>query len=63
MLQVWLTAYQLLFFVGKVEAGESVLLHAGSSGVGQAALQLCKNAGITAYVTVGALCAAVELGL
>lgn len=51
--EVWLTAYQLLFFVGKVEAGESVLLHAGSSGVGQAALQLCKNAGITAYVTVG----------
>ena len=33
ILKVWLTAYQLLHFVGKIQPGDSVLVHAGGSGV------------------------------
>ena len=29
--QAWLTAFQLLHFVSHVKAGETVLVHAGSS--------------------------------
>ena len=41
----WMTAYQLLFTVGGVKAGDTVLLHASASGVGQAAIQLATQAG------------------
>ena len=40
--EVWLTAYQLLHFVAKIQPGESVLIHAVGSGVGTAATQLVK---------------------
>lgn len=33
---------------------QSVLIHGGASGIGTAALQLCRAAGVTAYCTVGA---------
>ena len=33
---------------------QSVLIHGGASGVGTAALQLCRAAGVTSYCTVGA---------
>jgi NADPH2:quinone reductase len=36
-----------------VAAGETVLLHAASSGVGTAAIQLCAAAGAKVIVTVG----------
>ena len=39
--------------VGKVQAGESVLVHAGASGVGTAAIQLIREAGATPYITAG----------
>ena len=42
-IEVYLTAFQLLSFVGKVQPGEVVLLHAGASGVGTAAVQLAKH--------------------
>ena len=51
--EVWLTAYQLLHFVGKVQKGESVLIHGGGSGVGTAAVQLTKLAGAIPIVTAG----------
>ncbi|THH06779.1 hypothetical protein EW145_g3850 [Phellinidium pouzarii] len=38
----WLTAYQALITIGKVKAGEDVLIHAGASGVGIAASQLAR---------------------
>lgn len=47
----WMTAYQLLFLVGNLQAGESVLLHAAASGVGQAAIQLAKHAGAICFST------------
>nr|DBA25715.1 TPA: hypothetical protein GDO54_010073 [Pyxicephalus adspersus] len=51
--EVWLTSYQLLHFVGKVRKGETVLIHAGASGVGTAAIQLCRLAGVLPMVTAG----------
>lgn len=43
--ETWFTAYQALFFVGQLQKGEDVLIHAGASGVGIAAIQLAKDAG------------------
>ncbi|KAG1049081.1 hypothetical protein G6F43_008571 [Rhizopus delemar] len=52
--ETWFTAYQALFFVGQLQKGEDVLIHAGASGVGIAAIQLAKDAGAkNVYVTVG----------
>lgn len=39
----WITAYQLLFRVARVQAGETILLHAGASGVGQVGAHLIIN--------------------
>ena len=41
--EVFLTAYQTLFWLGKLQINESVLIHAGGSGVGTAAIQLAKQ--------------------
>ena len=41
--EVFLTAYQSLFWYGKIEKGQNVLVHAGGSGVGTAAIQLAKE--------------------
>jgi len=43
--EVWLTAYQLIHFIAKLKKGENILIHAGGSGVGTAAVQLSKLAG------------------
>jgi len=51
--EVWLTAFQLLHLVGNVKKGETVLIHAGGSGVGTAAVQLVKLAGARCLVTAG----------
>lgn len=52
--EVFLTAYQALYWLGEMEAGHHVLVHAGASGVGTAALQLVRRAGATAYATASA---------
>ena len=44
--EVWMTAYQLLFDVGKAQAGDRVLIHAAGSGVGIAAVQLAAAHGL-----------------
>lgn len=49
--EVFLTAYQTLFWIGKLEASEHVLIHAGGSGVGTAAIQLAKQLGRANVVT------------
>lgn len=41
--EVYLTAYQTLYWLGKLEPQETVLIHAGGSGVGTAAIQLAKQ--------------------
>lgn len=54
--EVWFTAIQALYLVGCLspQKHERVLIHAGASGVGLAAIQLCKEAGCKAvYATAG----------
>ena len=51
--EVWLTAFVNLFLEGNLQAGETVLIHAGGSGVGTAAIQLAKQAGATVIITAG----------
>ncbi|TDB63363.1 NAD(P)H-quinone oxidoreductase [Arundinibacter roseus] len=52
--EVFLTAFQALQWVGKLKAGETVLLHAGASGVGTAAIQVARLMGATILVTASA---------
>jgi fatty acid synthase len=39
--------------IGRMKKGESVLIHLGSGGVGQAAISICLHTGCTVYTTVG----------
>ncbi len=45
------TAHDCLFEFGRLQAGETALVHAGASGVGIAAIQLAKQAGATVLAT------------
>ena len=45
------TADDCLFEFGRLQAGETVLIHAGAGGVGIAAIQLAKRAGATVLAT------------
>ncbi|MFW6068019.1 MAG: NAD(P)H-quinone oxidoreductase [Chloroflexota bacterium] len=51
--EAWLTAYVNLFREGNLQEGETVLIHAGGSGVGTAAIQLAHKAGATVFITAG----------
>ena len=51
--EVFATAYLNLYQEAGLAPGERVLLHAGASGVGTAALQLCRESGNPAFVTLG----------
>jgi len=51
--EVFLTAYQTLFWIGHLKQGERVLIHAGASGVGTAAIQMAKLNGAYVAVTAG----------
>lgn len=45
------TADDSLFEFGRLQAGESVLIHAGASGTGLAGIQLARRAGATVFAT------------
>ncbi|CAH0760904.1 unnamed protein product [Diatraea saccharalis] len=47
------TAYYALAVRGRMQRGASVLVHAGSGGVGQAAIAIALHAGCTVFTTVG----------
>lgn len=49
-----LTAWQALFETGGLKAGQKVLIHGGSGGVGTFAIQFARHAGLTVATTVGA---------
>lgn len=49
--EVFLTAYQALVWLGELKEGEDILIHAGASGVGTAAIQLAKEIGARIWVT------------
>jgi NADPH2:quinone reductase len=46
---VWYNLFERIHF----DAGESVLIHGGTSGIGLTAIQLCKAFGATVYTTAG----------
>ena len=48
---VGLTSWQALVEIAKVKAGQKVLIHAGSGGVGSIAIQLAKSLGATVATT------------
>ncbi|MBI0167107.1 zinc-binding dehydrogenase [Bartonella sp. M0280] len=47
------TVEHMLFDNAKLQPGETILIHAGGSGIGSAAIQLAKRMGCTVYTTVG----------
>lgn len=49
--EVFLTAYQALFWNAKLRKDDFVLIHAGGSGVGTAAIELVKDTGAHAIIT------------
>ena len=51
--EVWLTAFSNLCLEGGLQSGDSVLVHAGASGVGTAAIQIAREAGARVIVTAG----------
>lgn len=51
--EAFLTAYEGLFSLGQLKAGDSVLIHAAAGGVGSAAVQLAKRAGAQVIACVG----------
>lgn len=51
--EAFLTAYRNLFVLGGLDSGRTVLVHAGGSGVGTAAIQLIREAGAVALFTAG----------
>ncbi len=47
------TVQHMLFDNAKLEPGESILIHAGGSGIGTAAIKMAKAIGCTVFTTVG----------
>ncbi len=52
--EVFLTAFQAIQWLGELQKGETVLVHAGASGVGTAAIQIAKRIGAKVFVTASA---------
>ena len=50
---IFCTAFHALFDIGKLQKGESILIHAAAGGVGQACIMLAQHIGADIYVTVG----------
>ncbi|KAL4898145.1 putative quinone oxidoreductase [Aspergillus ambiguus] len=52
--ETYFTAVQAIHLIGDLQPGQSVLIHAGSSGVGQAAIQVARCGGASQiFVTAG----------
>ncbi|RVU14202.1 NAD(P)H-quinone oxidoreductase [Methylobacterium oryzihabitans] len=47
------TVWTNVFERGRLQAGERILIHGGSSGIGSTAIQLAKHFGATVYATAG----------
>lgn len=63
--EVFFTANETLFTLGRLTRGETVLIHAGASGVGTAGIQMAREAGARVFTTVGSqdkVARVVELG-
>lgn len=53
VIEVFCTANETVFELGGLVAGQSILVHAGASGVGSAAVQMAKHIGATVLFTAG----------
>ena len=53
VIEVFCTANETVFELGGLGAGQALLVHAGASGVGTAAVQMAKQAGATVHFTAG----------
>ena len=53
IIEVAATANETLFALANLQPGESVLIHAGGSGVGTMSIQMAKHGGATVFVTAG----------
>ncbi len=51
--ETYFTVWANLFMLGRLAAGDSVLVHGGTSGIGVTALQLARACGATVYATAG----------
>ena len=51
--ETFFTVWTNLFDSGKLERGESILIHGGSSGIGTSAIQIAKFYGCTVFTTAG----------
>ncbi len=51
--ETYFTVWSNLFRIGRLSAGESVLVHGGTSGIGSTAIQLARGLGAIAYATAG----------
>ncbi|HKD69742.1 MAG TPA: NAD(P)H-quinone oxidoreductase, partial [Candidatus Binataceae bacterium] len=51
--EVFLTAFLNLFMLGEISVGQCALIHGGGSGVGTAAIELLREAGVRSIVTAG----------
>lgn len=51
--ETFFTVWSNVFDRGRLQPGESLLIHGGSSGIGVAAIQLAHTWGATVYVTAG----------
>lgn len=51
--EAFLSAYLPMFWLAQLKKGESVLIHAGASGVGTAAIQLARELGAKVIATAG----------
>lgn len=52
--EVFVTAHEALLHLGRLTRGGAVLVHAGASGVGSAAIQLARATGATVFATADA---------
>lgn len=50
---VYTTAYYCLYDIARLQSGQTILIHAAASGVGQAAIMLSQLIGVKIYATVG----------
>lgn len=50
---VFLTTHYAINELARMEKGESILIHAGTGGVGQAAIQIAKHLGLVTFSTAG----------
>lgn len=51
--ETFFTVWANVFQMGKAKAGETILVHGGTSGIGTTALMLCKALGLKTFATVG----------